>query len=46
MGGVSDIEWGSRHGVGYQIQVGFQTWDDGVPDRWWGTRQGWVKKEI
>ena len=30
--------------MGYQTQVGFQTWDDGVPDRWWGTRQGWVKK--
>ena len=30
--------------MGYQTHVGFQTWDDGVPDRWWGTRQGWVKK--
>ena len=44
MTGVPDMEWGSRHGVGYQTQVGFQTWDDGVPDRWSGTRQGWVKK--
>ena len=44
MGGVPYIEWGSRHEMGYQTQVGFQTWDDRVPDRWWGTRQGWVKK--
>ena len=29
----SSQEWGSSHGMGYQTQVGFQTWDDGVPDR-------------
>ena len=44
--GWGTVGWGSRQGmrfrggggvVGYQIQLGFQTWDDGVPDKgWWG----------
>ena len=38
--GVSDKGWDSRHGDGvpdsgmwFQTQVGFQTWDDWVPDK-------------
>ena len=39
--GVPDMGWGSRPGMWYLTQVGFQTWDDGVPDRWWSASQGW-----
>ena len=31
--GVPDKGWGSRQGMWCQTQVGFQIWDDGVPDR-------------
>ena len=48
-GRVPDKGWGSSHGVdsrqamGYQTQMGFHIWDDGVPEReLWDTRQGWV----
>ena len=35
---VPDKEWGSRQRMGCQSQVGFQTWDDGIPDI---DGQGW-----
>ena len=33
MGWDTRHRWGSRQVMGYQMQVGFQTWDDGVSDR-------------